>query len=69
MKRREFLKKAGVGTAAVVGAGAALSTTIVGCGKGEKEEVAKLKSELEACKGKLATITKKKFKSLPNPPT
>ena len=62
MKRRDFLKKAGVGAAAAVGAGAALSTTIVGCGKGDKEEVEKLKSELDECKGKLATITKKKFK-------
>jgi TRAP-type mannitol/chloroaromatic compound transport system substrate-binding protein len=62
MKRRDFLKKAGVGTAAVVGAGAALSTAIVGCGKGDKEEVAKLKNEVEEYKGKLAAMTKKQFK-------
>ena len=62
MKRRDFLKKAGVGTAAVVGAGAALSTTIVGCGKGNQEEVANLKSEVEEYKGKLAALTKKHYK-------
>lgn len=62
MERRDFLKKAGVGTAAVVGAGAALSTTIVGCGKGDQAEVEKLKKEVEEYKGKLTTLTKKKFK-------
>jgi len=62
MKRRDFLKKAGIGTAAVVGTGAALSASLVGCGKGEKEEIAKLKSEIEEYKGQLATLTKKKYK-------
>ena len=62
MERRDFLKKAGAGTAVVVGAGAALSTAIVGCGKGDQAEVEKLKNEVEEYKGKLATLTKKKFK-------
>jgi len=62
MKRRDFLKKAGVGTAAAVGTGAALSTALVGCGKGNEEEVAKLKSEVEEYKGKLAALTKKHYK-------
>ena len=62
MERRDFLKKAGVGTAAVVGAGAALSSTIVGCGKGDQTEVENLKKEVEEYKGKLATLAKKKVK-------
>ena len=62
MKRRDFLKKAGVGTAAVVGAGAAVSASLIGCGKGEQEEIERLKGEVEEYKGKLATLTKKKFK-------
>ena len=48
MKRREFIKKVGVGAAAV-GAGAAATAGLTGCGKqDDSAEVAKLKKVIES---------------------
>ena len=52
MKRREFIKKVGVGAAAV-GAGAAATASLTGCGKqDDSAEVAKLKKEVADLKAK-----------------
>lgn len=60
MKRREFIKKVGVGAAAV-GAGAAATAGLTGCGKqDDSAEVAKLKKEIADLKGKAPAVMKAK---------
>ena len=56
MKRREFIKKVGVGAAAV-GAGAAVTAGLTGCAKqDDSAEVAKLKKEIADLKGKVVVL-------------
>ncbi len=60
MKRREFIKKVGVG-AAVVGAGAAATAGLTGCGKqDDSAEVTKLKKEIADLKGQAPAVKKEK---------
>jgi len=63
MKRREFIKKVGVGAAAV-GAGAAATAGLTGCGKqDDSAEVAKLKKEIADLKAVApAAKEEKKYK-------
>ena len=63
MKRREFIKKVGVGAAAV-GAGAAATAGLTGCGKqDDSAEVAKLKKEVADLKAMApAAKEEKKYK-------
>ncbi len=46
--RRKFIKDLGVGASAV-GVGIGLSSGLIGCGKKEKEEIQRLKKQIEAC--------------------
>ena len=60
MKRREFIKKVGVGAAAV-GAGAAVTAGLTGCGKqDDSAEVAKLKKEIAALKSQAPAVKEEK---------